>query len=341
MKRPSRERERSETEAPDDGLEPRAVVRPAPRPVVQQPPQSWFRRYWVSIVGVTVGLLFSIWRYGIPQMPRDPGSPGRFGFRGGPLATAEFHWHGPITTGHQVEVRGLNGAIRAEAADGNEVEITAIKRSRGSNPTDVPIAVIQHNGDVTFCAAVPGDANSCAEGGEGGQGGVSIDYTVRVPKGVLFAGHNVNGAITVDGLSAAVELETVNGGIQVATSGSAKAETVNGSIRAAVGSATENLSFQTVNGSISVAMPENASLDVRAETMSGSINSEFPLNIPKTKPGEQKTASGRIGSGGHDLKMETVNGSISLQKGSRAGEIPPAPPRRSARPSRPNRERGE
>jgi hypothetical protein len=340
LKRPSRERERPSSEAPDDGLEPRAVVRPAPRPAPHQPPQSWARRYWVSIVGVSVGLLVSIWRFGIPQLPRHPGS-GQFAWRGGPVATAEFHWHGPITAGHQVQVKGLNGAIHADAAGGNEVEVTAIKRSRGNSPTDVPIAVIQSGGDVTFCAAVPGDVNNCAEGGEGGPGGVSVEYTVHVPKGVLFTAHSVNGGITVEDLSAAVELETVNGGIQVSTSGSAKAETVNGSIRAAVGSTSQDLSFHTVNGSISVAVPENASVDVRAETMSGSITSDFPLNIPKTQPGEQKTASGRIGSGGHELSLETVNGSISLQKGSRGGGTPPTPPTlpRPPRPGRPTRER--
>ena len=250
---------------------------------------------------------------------------------------APFHWHGPVVAGHQVEVKGMSGAVHAVAADGNEVEVTAIKRSRGMNPAEVPIAVIQRNGDLTVCAAVRDAADECAEGGDLGRGGgMNIEYTVRVPKGVRFAAHTVNGGITVAGLAAAVELETVNGGIEVSTSGSARAETVNGSIRAAVGSTTEDLSFQTVNGSIGVAMPEDAAVDVRAETLSGSITSDFALNIEKAKPGQQKTASGRIGAGGHQLKMETVNGSIALHKVSRGTPIPPVPPRGPAR----NRERG-
>jgi hypothetical protein len=306
--------------------------------VAKQPPQSWFRRYWVSIVGVSVGALVSIWRFGIPQMPRHPGEPPFMG-RGGPLSSANFHWAGPVAAGHQVEVRGLNGAIRAMAADGDQVDVVAVKHARNGSAAEVPIAVVQDGGNVTICAATPSEPNTCAEGGEGGPGAVSVEYTVHIPRGVRFAAHSVNGGISAEDLTAAVELETVNGGIQVSTTGSAKAETVNGSIRATVGSTTEDLSFQTVNGSIHVGVPENASVDVRAETMSGSISSDFPLNIPKPKPGEEKTASGRIGSGGHNLKMETVNGSISLQKGSLGSET--SIPARRFRGPRAGRDRAQ
>ena len=63
---------------------------------------------------------------------------------------------------------------------------------------------------------------------------------------------------------------------------------MNGSIRAAVGSASEDMSFETVNGTIAVSIPDRSSVDVRAQTLSGSIRSDFPLNIPKTKPGERR-----------------------------------------------------
>jgi hypothetical protein len=336
MKRESRERNRPASEPAGDDLDPRSVAAPARRPVPQPAPSSWMERNWVSVVGLSVGLLVSLWRFGLPHM-NDSSA------RGGAFPSAEFHWHGALAAGHQVQIRGMNGAVHAVAADGTELEVTALKRSREVNPRDIPIAVIQRGGDVTVCAAAAGPAapNECAEGENLGRGGaLNIEYTVHVPKGVLFTAHTVNGGITVDGLAAAVELQTVNGAIEVSTSGTAKAETVNGSIRASVGSTTEDLSFHTVNGSIAVAVPENASLEVRAETMGGNINSDFPLTIDQTRRGRPKNASGRIGSGGHQLSMETVNGSIALRKRSGTGSIPRAP--LSPRPPRvPNRERRE
>ena len=48
----------------------------------------------------------------------------------GPETREEFRWHGPVAPGGVVEVKGVNGAIRAEPAAGDEVEIVAVKRGR-------------------------------------------------------------------------------------------------------------------------------------------------------------------------------------------------------------------
>jgi hypothetical protein len=55
----------------------------------------------------------------------------------GPETKEEFRWHGPVAPGGVVEVKGVNGAIRAEPAVGNEVEIVALKRGRRNSPRDV------------------------------------------------------------------------------------------------------------------------------------------------------------------------------------------------------------
>jgi hypothetical protein len=283
-------------------MERRAPRRPVDRPVDRS---NWVERNWVSVVGLSLGVLVSLWRFGFPHLNPVPA--------GGPFPMAEFHWHGTVTPGHQIQIRGMNGAVHAVATNGNEVEVTALRRSSDLNPADVPVAVIQQGGDVTVCGAQPGAPNDCA-GGSGRGAAVNIEYQVHVPKGVVFAARSVNGAITASGLAGGVEAETVNGAIDLSTSGTARAETVNGSIRASVGSTGQDLSFRTVNGSIAVTMPENASTDVRAETVRGSINSEFPLTIRHSRPSRSRSATGRIGSGGHQLRMETVNGSILLRK---------------------------
>jgi hypothetical protein len=330
VKRPSRERQRPASELDDQDFEQRGVARARPHAVAPEP-TSWAQRNWVSIVGLSVGLLVSLWRFGPSHQSRSVPGGGRF-------ADAPFHWQQSVTAGHHVDIKGMSGAVRAVASEGDQLEVNAIRRSRGGvNPAEVPIAVIEKDGDFTVCAAAPGAPQDCADGDDQ-QRGVSVEYLIRVPKGVAFEASTVNGGITVEGLTAAVDVETVNGGIQIATTGGARAETVNGGIRASVGSTSQDLSFETVNGSISVSLPEDASVDVRAETLSGSISSDFPLNIPKVRPGQQKTASGRIGSGGHELRLETVNGSIGLHRGGGTGELPQAPsPPRGPRPLRSGR----
>jgi DUF4097 and DUF4098 domain-containing protein YvlB len=107
---------------------------------------------------------------------------------------------------------------------------------------------------------------------------------------------------------------TVNGAVQISTGGWADAETVNGSIRVKMGSAdwTGTLAFKSVNGSVEVDLPDDLSADVRFKSLNGRITSDFPITISGGFVGQ--TAKGRVGNGGRELSIETVNGSVELKK---------------------------
>jgi hypothetical protein len=233
----------------------------------------------------------------------------------------DFQWRGRLAAGQAIEVKGINGDVEAAPAAGDEVEVLAVKSGRRSDPADVKLEVVPHAGGVTICAVYPaawGRPNECAPG-DGGRlnnnnNDVEVRFSVRVPRGVRFRGHTVNGDVSAEQLEEDVEAYTVNGGIRVETRGNARAETVNGSITASVGRAdwTGTLSFETVNGGISLSLPDDLSADVRAETVNGSIDTDFPLTV-KGKFSSRRL-SGTIGGGGRELKLETVNGSIRLRR---------------------------
>ena len=240
----------------------------------------------------------------------------------GAAAQGEFHWKGQIAAGKTIEIKGVNGDISTVAGSG-EVEVTAVKHARKSDPDEVKIAVVPHDGGVTICAVYPSNGrrdNSCEPDDRGHMNthdnDVVVDFTVRVPAGVRFVGRTVNGAIDAANLGGDVEANTVNGSIHVATSGYAQASTVNGSITASLGRAqwTDALEFHTVNGAITVELPASVSTEVRASTVNGSIETDFPLTV--TGRLGPRRVTGTIGSGGRRLALETVNGSIRLRKAS-------------------------
>jgi DUF4097 and DUF4098 domain-containing protein YvlB len=68
--------------------------------------------------------------------------------------------------------------------------------------------------------------------------------------------------------------------------------------------------FTTVNGEVTLHMPAAINADVRLSTVSGSIRSDFPLQV-SNDPGPQH-AEGVLGGGGQRLDVTTVNGGISL-----------------------------
>src|SRR5205807_2194562 len=152
-------------------------------------------------------------------------------------AQGEFHWKGKVAPGKSIEIKGVNGDVRAVASEG-------------------------------------GAAN----------------------------------------LASDVEASTVNGSIRISTSGYAEAQTVNGEIVVSLGRATwtDALEFRTVNGGITLDLPAGLSTEVRATTVNGDIQTDFPLMV--TGRLGPRRLHGTIGSGGRRLALETVNGSIRLRK---------------------------
>src|SRR5579859_6743161 len=118
----------------------------------------------------------------------------------GPAAADDFQWHGSVGRGHSVEIKGINGDVRAEPSGGNDVEVVAEKTANRDDPADVRIVVVPHDGDVTICAVYPSrDAskpNECVPG-DGGRmsvqnSDVQVKFTVKVPAGIRFVGTTVN-----------------------------------------------------------------------------------------------------------------------------------------------------
>ena len=233
----------------------------------------------------------------------------------------EFRLREPLAAGRTLEIRGINGNVSAEPSAGGEFEVVATKRARKSDPDEVRIEVVRHAEGVLICAIYPntgGEPNTCEVNHGRSQvrdNDTTVNFNVRVPAGVNFHGRTVNGKVDAEGLGADVDAKTVNGSINVSTTGLARAQTVNGSITAVLGRADwpTGLEFKTVNGSIDLTLPASLSARVEAKTLNGEITSDFPMTVSGTI--SRRRLSGTIGGGGdRQLILETVNGSVQIRR---------------------------
>jgi DUF4097 and DUF4098 domain-containing protein YvlB len=236
----------------------------------------------------------------------------------------DFNWHGRLAAGKRLEVKGVNGDVRAVLASGAEAVVNARKHSRRSDPEDVKIEVVESEDGITICAVYPTPPrarreNTCEAGDHWSSStdnnDVTVDFEVQVPAGIEFNGRTVNGQMSAEGLKGDVRASSVNGSVRVSTTGLAEASTVNGSVYAEMGRAnwTNDLEFSTVNGGITLVLPGKLDTDVRASTVNGDIESDYPLMI-SGKFGPRRLR-GTIGAGGRGLNLSTVNGEIRLKKG--------------------------
>jgi hypothetical protein len=237
-------------------------------------------------------------------------------------AQDEWSWSGTVAPGRTIEVKGVNGAIRAVPADGREVQVQVTKRARRDDPEEVRMVVLEHANGVTICAVYPHqrnrEPNECTAG-EGGRNNVqnndvTVEWEVRVPRGVNLVARTVNGGIEATRLSGNVVARTINGGIEVSTAGIAQAYTVNGSIDATLGTSDWNdeIAFRSTNGSVVVGFTGALNARVDAATVTGDIETDFPLEVRGRFM--NRRLSGTVGSGGRLLSIETTNGRIELRR---------------------------
>src|SRR5213592_5199264 len=200
-------------------------------------------------------------------------------------AGQDFNWHGRLAAGKRLEVRGINGDVRAVLASGAEAVVNARKHAHRSDPDDVEIRVVESENGVTICAVYPTpprarEENNCEPGerwhSNTENNDVVVDFEVQVPAGVEFNGKTVNGEMSAEGLRSDAHVSTVNGSVKVTTTGLAEATTVNGSVYAQIGRAdwSDDLEFSTVNGGITLILPGKLDTEVRASTVNGEIESD-------------------------------------------------------------------
>jgi hypothetical protein len=234
----------------------------------------------------------------------------------------DFTWSGQVSPQGWLRIKNMNGAIRVEESTSDKVEVTATKSWRRGDPKDVRFEVKKAGpgqNDVLICALWFEDSY-CDERGYHSEshgrnsGDVSVDFTVRLPKGTRVDVGTVNGSINVSGATAEVRAGTVNGGIEAtSTGGPVTASTVNGSVTARMGATgTEDLNFSTVNGSVTVELPGTLDAELELSTVNGRLSSDYPMMVEGRIDPRHLRAT--IGKGGRRLKLSTVNGSVRLVK---------------------------
>lgn len=233
-----------------------------------------------------------------------------------------FHWKGTLAAGKTLAIKNINGNISAEGTAGDQVEITATKD--GDDADRVRIEVVQDSDGIGVCAIYPDSDSTCttdADWHSSSHGDhhnrARVNFTVHLPQNVHLAARNVNGGVDAKNLGEVADATSVNGSVVVSTTRWAHLSSVNGSVTGHFGRADwdDKLNISTVNGNITLALPADTSTEVEFQSVNGRLNTDLPLTI-QSSSGKfgPKHISGTIGGGGRQLKLNTVNGSVNLEK---------------------------
>ncbi len=213
--------------------------------------------------------------------------------------------------GAVVEIDNTNGKIQVDGSDGATVEVKAEITVRAGTAEaareilkQVEIREEKSDGRLRLQARYPKGL---------GRAGVDVRYTLRVPRQTRLGLSTTNGSINIENIAGSVTAESTNGGIEGAgLTGGVKASTTNGSIHVAVADlAADGVALETTNGGITLAMPGDAKGTLSARVVNGGIKVAPEVRIEKSESSRRRV-EGTINGGGPAIRLETVNGGISV-----------------------------
>jgi DUF4097 and DUF4098 domain-containing protein YvlB len=212
----------------------------------------------------------------------------------------------PLRADGSFELNNVNGTVRIEGWDKDEVEIHAVKTTpdKESALDRVSIDIDSRPDAVSVSTRYPQE-----EGVE-----VAVDYVIHVPRRVQLNHVNtVNGTLRVTSSESIGELHTVNGNIEVyESSGNVHAHTTNGNVYLELKHPTDTRGAfaETTNGSVLLAIPPDLPADLEARCMNGSFSTELPVVMRGSA--QPRTLYGKLGRGGAPIHLGTVNGVIRV-----------------------------
>jgi hypothetical protein len=159
---------------------------------------------------------------------------------------------------------------------------------------------------------------------------VKYDLELRVPEGADLVLKTVNeGDVAVRGVAGRLRVRNVNGAITLErVAGPVDASTVNGAIHATFRrDPSSACRFHTVNGDLQVAFGAALGADFAVKTFNGEVRTDYDVVSLPAEPGEARRENGRfvyrssgfqrvrVGKGGPEITMETLNGDIVIANG--------------------------
>ncbi len=130
-----------------------------------------------------------------------------------------------------------------------------------------------------------------------------LDGDFTMDRGDLRA-DNLAGPFKLDTRSKAVHLENVTGDVRV--------DDTNASVEVTTKTPLGNIEISNARGGIEVALPSNAGFQIDAESRSGDIQSDFPLDVDNRR--RDATARGTVGKGGPVVRLRAERGTIQIKK---------------------------
>ncbi len=218
----------------------------------------------------------------------------------------DFHKVYTIPAGGLIRISNISGDVKIEGYNGSEIVVDGYKTGRDRDL--LTIEDVSSTDSVGIRVRYP----------EHHHGNASVNFDVKVPQSVDYNFEkigSVSGNVSLRGVKGRMRAASVSGNVDVTgVSGLVNAESISGNVEVemtSVGGSGE-MKFSSISGDVSVRAPKNLEADIDMSTISGSLRTDFPIEIREPRYGPGRSARGRIGNGSNNIRITSVSGRVSL-----------------------------
>jgi hypothetical protein len=232
----------------------------------------------------------------------------------------------------QISITGYNGSVVTVAAfrEGPDKDLVQIQDQ--SSPGHVSLTVQypsggSSNASVRFVIQVPRTSSYEFDSLKSASGDIQVtdvtgDIKTKTASGEITI-QQVTGNVQASAASGDIKITQVAGTVTASAasgdvtatgiSGAASATTASGDVDVELTgvSGSGDMKFSSASGDVRVKAPAQLSAQVEMSTASGSIKTDFPLNIQDLDH-HGKKASGQVGTGAIKLKISAASGDVQL-----------------------------
>jgi hypothetical protein len=192
-----------------------------------------------------------------------------------------------IGAGGQVRIGNISGDVSVTGYDGDQIIVKGYKTGRDSEMVEVEDR--SGGGSVDIGVRYPNQCNCDA----------SVRFEVQVPRSISFnldRISSVSGSVKVSDVAGRISASSVSGDVAVrGASGSVSASSVSGDVNVDINrlEGEDDMKFSSVSGSVHVKAPSHLAADVDMSSFSGSVKTDFGLEVHEGRQGMRARANRR------------------------------------------------
>ncbi len=226
-----------------------------------------------------------------------------------PGLAQDFQRSYAIAADGEIRIWTISGNIAIQGYDGAGIEVMGFKTGRDRDRVEIEDNSSANRIDVGV--KYPANCNCSA----------NVNFEVRVPRSIAYRFsdiRSVSGDVSLKDVTGQVRAESTSGDVEVnGVSGMVNAGSISGDVIVTIRNirGKGSMKFSSISGDVVVTAPASLDAEVEMSTLSGSLQTDFPIQVVERRYGPGRSARGRVGSGANTIRITTISGRVSLKKG--------------------------